>query len=465
MPFVINTNPLAQAVQNNLGKAHGSQANAMRRLSSGLRINSAKDDPAGLAKSNRIETTIRSQGQIDQNIQQGLSYASVGETALNEIQNLLQRGQELAVQAANGTLSDSDRGSLNQEFACLKEQISHIANTTEIFGNHPLLAAQDEGPPSIRDLFETSGTTKFWSSGLVPMSRIPAGSSNVTFRLDAFTADDDIQVFTKDGTHLVGTDLGDNVWTSKGITSPAALESSVFLTENGYAEGATYDAGVLNSGGPTYEDPPTHATTYNGMTLTYSGDADRTDPADGNNDGLVWSNPFEELHVDQVTEDLLVSVVGSGAFEATATWDYIPAAGTEEPESVNILVETAPTGEQAYIGIDKTPSDIAALGLSDTVIDPFEEAQKAIDDIKAAVAKISANRAYYGAKMSALEQKAQLTQKQTVINSEARSRIIDADMAEETSHLTRSSIVQNAASAILTQANSLPGISLELLKT
>lgn len=464
MPFFINSNPLAQIVQNNLEKANRSQANAMRRLSSGRRINSAKDNPAELARSNRIETSVQSQGQIRRNIQDGLSYATAGETGLMEIQNLLQRGYELAVQAANNTLAGTDRKSLDQEFSLIKEQIEHIAQTTEIFGKHPLRPLQEEyGPPSIKDLFGTSGTTKNWSSGLVPMSCIPTGAVNVTLRVDALGMDDDIQIFTKDGKHLAGTDLNDAVWISKGITSAADLENAVFIQENGYAPGASYDASQLNSGGPAYSDPPSHSTSYNGMTLTYGGDADRTDLSDGNNNGIV-SKTMEEFRVDTATEDLLVSVVGSGSFYATASWDYMPEGGITETESLAILVETTPEGAQSYIDIRKTPSDIHTLGLSEALLDPFEEAEKALGEIQGAMEKVSASLGYYGAKMSALQEKTQLTGKQMVINNGTNSRIVDADVAAESSALTRASIVRQAAVTVLSQANSHPQISLELLK-
>lgn len=459
MALTINFNLASRTGQTQLSKAHQKQAEAMKRLSSGLRINSAKDDAAGLAIGDRIEIQISSQQQVKRNILDGLSYAQTGDAALSEIQALLQRGHELAVQAVNETLSNSDRQSLEAEFAQLKKQITDIANNTEIFGKHPL--QKEEGPPTIRDLFGTSGATlPGIISGKVPMSYIPAGSTNVEFKVNAIGADDDIQIFTRDGKHLVGTDLSDFVWNSNGITNSADVENAIFTKSNGYESGASYDASQLNSGGAIYQNPPAHTSSYNGMNLTYTGDADRTDPADGNNDGSVTS-PIEIFRVDQATEDLLVSVVGTGVFIPAASWDYMPEGASLDP--MEILVETTFKGDRSYIVIDKTPADAASLGVAGSSIASADTASDALDTLKVAMQKVSAYRGEYGAKMNALESSYALQSNSEIANNAALSRIVDADMAQETTALTRAVIQQNAATSVLSQAQRQPQLILSLL--
>ncbi|HXS89308.1 MAG TPA: flagellin, partial [Steroidobacteraceae bacterium] len=114
MPQVINTNVMSLNAQRNLSTSGGALATALQRLSSGLRINSAKDDAAGLAIAERFTTQIRGLNQAARNANDGISLAQTGEGALAEITNNLQRIRELAVQAANSTNSASDREALNQ---------------------------------------------------------------------------------------------------------------------------------------------------------------------------------------------------------------------------------------------------------------------------------------------------------------------------------------------------------------
>ncbi len=134
MAMTINTNVMALNAQRNLGKSQGALANSMQRLSSGLRINSAKDDAAGLAISDRMTSQIRGLNQAARNANDGISLAQTAEGALQESTNLLQRMRELAVQSANDTNTASDRKSLNDEVVQLKAELDRIAETTEFNG-------------------------------------------------------------------------------------------------------------------------------------------------------------------------------------------------------------------------------------------------------------------------------------------------------------------------------------------
>ncbi len=134
MALTINTNVASLNAQRNLGKSQGALNKSMQRLSSGLRINSAKDDAAGLAISDRMTSQIRGLNQAARNANDGISLAQTAEGALQETTNILQRMRELAVQSANDTNTDDDRASLNAEYSQLISEIDRIAETTSFNG-------------------------------------------------------------------------------------------------------------------------------------------------------------------------------------------------------------------------------------------------------------------------------------------------------------------------------------------
>ena len=138
MPQVINTNVMSLNAQRNLTTSGSAMATAIQRLSSGLRINSAKDDAAGLAISDRMTTQISGLNQAVRNANDGISLSQTTEGALQEVTNNLQRIRELAVQSANATNSDSDRGALDQEVQQRIAEISRIAAQTSFNGRKVL---------------------------------------------------------------------------------------------------------------------------------------------------------------------------------------------------------------------------------------------------------------------------------------------------------------------------------------
>ena len=134
MALTINTNFMSLNAQRNLNGAQGQMGTALQRLSSGLRINSAKDDAAGLYVAERMSSDIRGINQAVRNAGDGISLGQTAEGALGQITNNLQRIREIAVQSANGTLSDDDRGGLQAEVDQLTQEISRIVDTTEFNG-------------------------------------------------------------------------------------------------------------------------------------------------------------------------------------------------------------------------------------------------------------------------------------------------------------------------------------------
>lgn len=134
MPQIINTNVMALTVQRNLNRNQDAMQLSLQRLSSGLRINSARDDAAGLAISERFTSQIRGLNQAARNASDAISLAQTAEGALSEVATNLQRMRELAVEAANASLSTSDRDSLNSEYSALAQEITRVASATEFNG-------------------------------------------------------------------------------------------------------------------------------------------------------------------------------------------------------------------------------------------------------------------------------------------------------------------------------------------
>jgi len=168
VPQTINTNLVSLNAQRNLSTSQMSLSTAMQRLSSGMRVNSAKDDAAGLAIAERMNTQVRGMNVAIRNANDGISMAQVGEGALGKVSDLFQRMRELAVQSANGTNTDADRVSLNQEFMQLGQEVTRTLGGTQ-FNGMRILATTDNslfqiGANNSSDIDQMVVTSFDWSS-------------------------------------------------------------------------------------------------------------------------------------------------------------------------------------------------------------------------------------------------------------------------------------------------------------
>ncbi|REL34376.1 flagellin [Thalassotalea euphylliae] len=462
----VNTNTSALNAINQLNTNANRLEKSYEALSSGKRINSAADDAAGLQISVRLTAQSNALTRIEQNINDGISYAQVAEGALAEVSNMAQRMYQLAIQAANGSLTTTDKQALDVEFQGLKQEINRIANETEIFGRFPLLGG--DNVPSLGDIFPISGGSGTFSSGIRSFAAIPAGSNNISLTLDSLGLDDDIQIFTQDGRHLVGTDLNDNSWQNNAdnipISTPQDVENNLFTPPNGFPPGASYDASNLNSGGPVYSPSAANSTSYNGMTISFGGDGDRTSPADGNNDGVnTGGTLIEAVHIDTTTEPLYVAVVGSGSFDLTVNYSNLGnTVNNDEP--FKVFVATTPDGNNDdFIDIEKTASSSVDLGIAPLTIASASGAQTAISALQNALNTIAGYRSEYGASINVLSSAARTSMNSHENIVAATSRIQDTDYASETAKLAREQVLQQASQSILSQANIQPELALSLL--
>ena len=173
MPMTINTNTISLNAQRNLSTSQSSLATAMQRLSSGLRVNSAKDDAAGLAIAERMNSQVRGMNVEIRNANDGISLSQVADGALSQVSDSLQRMRELALQSRNSSNSDSDKDSLNKEFAQLQSEIVRVIGGTTFNGkailgaNATTMAFQIGANTTTEDSISISTWSGTWMSGAV----------------------------------------------------------------------------------------------------------------------------------------------------------------------------------------------------------------------------------------------------------------------------------------------------------
>ncbi|EWH08314.1 flagellin [Catenovulum agarivorans DS-2] len=450
-------------IQNQLNVFNTNLSKSFERLSSGLRINSAADDAAGSQISTRLETSQISSKQVARNLNDGISYSQIAEGALTEVGDMLKRMRQLSVQAQNGTLGTADRKALDAEFQQLKAEINNIAYETEAFGRHPLTDTPPEvaNVTSIVDAYANGVTLTGQLSGVRSIAYLPSGLKGVDISINSATADDDIQIFTPSGAHIVGTPFNngfaphnaqDAVWNGRN------LSTDLFLTSNGYNANASYNDSLLMTQGTQQ---------VLGMNISFTGDEDylNSDPIEGNNGTVsAGESMIERVQIDEIKTPLIISVVGGGVFSITPSW-----TGYDEPSDYSAegdlrITTTTATGQaQQFIEIPKTPATTEDLGVSDLALDPIEAAKAALAQTDIASAQVAEHRATYGASINSIQSSLRSMHKQQEAAAAAKSRISDADYATETSELTKNQILQQSAQALLSQNSQRPNLVLSLL--
>ncbi|MEP7062205.1 MAG: flagellin [Betaproteobacteria bacterium] len=386
MAQVINTNVASLNAQRNLNASQSSLATSLQRLSSGMRINSAKDDAAGLAISNRFTAQINGMNTAARNAADGISLAQTAEGALGEITNNLQRIRELAVQSRNATNSASDRAALNTEAQQLKQEIDRVASTSAFNGVKLLdgsFSAQSfQVGANVGETITISALTNAGSAAL-GTSSVAQVTGAAASAFTAITAGD----LTINGVSVgaIGAD-----------TNAANRASSIMAAVNNFSSQTGVYATVLSSS-------PTQ------VVLTNSGSV----PA---------------------TPGVVVAFAGASA-------------------------TTAITGLTAGTTAAAASTGFAALDISSAA-----GADTAMTQMDAALQAVNTGRATLGALQNRFSSVVANLQTAAENLSASRSRIQDTDFAAETANLTRAQILQQAGTAMLAQANSLPQSVLTLLK-
>jgi len=498
MALTVNTNIASLNTQRNLSNSSNALATSMQRLSTGSRINSAKDDAAGLQISNRLTSQVNGLGVAVRNANDGISLAQTAEGAMQQSTNILQRMRDLALQSANGSNDASDRSALQKEVSQLQSELDRIAETT-VFGGRKLL----DGSFSKVDFqvgsnaYETIGididSAKASDLGLKGnVVTFAAGSTNtgglaaqkLTFNVDGvdysadIAADDSAAEIAKkvssgvDGVIARANNAATVAFTMDGVDGAG---DSVTLEVNGKAYTANFDtnanttignlAKLLQKDGYTVEVDGTTPTNLNfknssGEALTFKASAVI---ANGTDTTTAFAATAQGKEYDQTT------AVGTAGSIVGAQKTYAGSVQFIKQDSAQLVnaKSSIATGVGGLFGTTAVNATIGAE-VNDTVqkisVATADKAQEAIAVIDQALANIDSNRANLGAVQNRFENTIANLQNIGENVSAARGRIQDTDFAAETATLSKNQILQQAGTAILAQAKQLPQAVLSLLQ-
>ena len=490
MSQVINTNVLSLTAQRNLQTSQSQLATSLQRLSSGLRINSAKDDAAGLAISERFTTQIRGLNQAIRNANDGISLSQTAEAALGTVTDNLQRIRELAVQSANATNSNSDRATLDQEVQQRLAEINRIANQTSFngrnvldgsFGSAKFQVGANVGQTINLDLATGVRSTDIGAVAAVnsaaggllneqTLGTFIPGASGETFDLNI----GGISISTVTFSDGVADNQADQIGSAL-MAIRADLENAGYVFTDGSGAALASGATIDNTNIETIAIAQGNGESFT-ITQASNGDASFGDVA-GLTAGVVDATSVtiaEGTFAIQVGESAANTVnVAAGAYSAqglvdaintalagngTATLNGDGTATINAAESITLTTSgTAATlfasGTTAATG-NLSGIDVKTAGNSDNTILRIDSALSAVSEL----------RSTFGAIQNRFESTIENLTTTSENLSASRSRILDADFAAETANLTRVQILQQAGISVLSQANVAPQNVLALLQ-
>lgn len=457
-----------------------------------------------------MRADLAAMNQGIRNANDAISMIQTADGALSVIDEKLIRMKELAEQAATGTYNSDQRLMIDSEFQAMAAEIDRIANATSFNGIHLLngnlsgahngaglvstgaakihfgsgnnsaedyyyitmgdatlyglgLAAQGTGSgsgtggtggggtggssvPVLGGILTNNAGITLFTSGIISFAVIPAGTKDIAIHLDCIGQNDSIEVFTRDGKHVVGTTLGSvsntspsnasQDWGAAGISTIADINSQVLTEANAFLPGASYDLSPLNGIGT--DIPITNFSSggagnhfsYHGMNFGYSGD--------GHPNFAFSLDPVEEyLTIDEVKEDLVLLIIGGGTFWIQASWTSMPTSW----------------GNGSGGGLS------GALSISTQAL-----AQHALITLNDATVNKDKIRAHLGAMQNRLENTIANVSIQTENLQAAESRISDLDVSAEMTTFVKNQVLTQAAVSMLSQANIMPRLALSLLE-
>lgn len=521
----INHNQLSLNAQRNLGNSANLQRTTMERLSSGLRINSAKDDVAGVAIADRMSSQVRGLNQAVRNANDGISLSQTAEGALQETGSILQRMRELAVQSANDTNVGTDRSSLQKEIGQLQQELNRIANTTTFNGqnlldgtfqarkfqvganaNQTISISANNAQATAMGANQVQGATGGVQAATGAASAVTNSVSSGTLQINGSLGTSSVDVASGQSARDVARLV--NEQTSKtGVTARAATQLELkaagtgsvgfsIIGQNTNSPGTiervvTVGANISATGTAGANDYAALASTINSYTGTTGVTARLNEAKDGllleqangydiKLTGSAKSNAevtVQGLRFDATT----IGAAGAPVGSANTAGAGFSAAGS----AVTLSSGAASTGTAAVVGgqvtfeSGKTFSVVAsgtnAVGsgtgegvsrlntVADINISTQAGANDAISVIDNALAFVADQRAEFGAVQNRFASTINNLQVGAENISDARSRIQDADFAKESGNLSRASILQQAGTAMLAQANQSQQGALQLL--
>ena len=510
MALSINTNIASLTAQRNLGKTQGMLNKSLQRLSSGLRINSAKDDAAGLAISNRMGAQVRGLNQAVRNANDGISLAQTAEGGLQEVTNILQRMRELSVQARNDTNTTSDRQSIDAEFQQLLAEADRIATTTAFNGKNVLDGTLGTATFQVgANVGETISVDISSSMRTTSIGGYASVSYALADDLDDATADDflldTIGDWAFNGVNVGAAVDGAN---GQGDGSASSIVNAINLGTANHGVTATADATTLTVTSQQItnfaftdnvtDDSLTYALTINEQAIFTQSDLDTNYDADGlaaqingqqtttgvsasvqaNGDIVLTAADGRNIEIKEelaggtgAEADQVVGYFGNTMIEGLNLINYditkttINLSGntaiqfTTANQAADQLLQAGPGGGTAGGTIT---TDVSTLDVANVLTEAASDL--AINRIDEAINDVNTFRGTLGAIQNRFESTVANLQSVSENISAAKARIMDADFAAETADLTKAQILQQAGVAMLAQANQLPQTVLSLLQ-
>lgn len=498
MAQVINTNSLSLITQNNINKNQSALATSIERLSSGLRINSAKDDAAGQAIANRFTSNIKGLTQAARNANDGISLAQTTEGALSEINNNLQRVRELTVQASTGTNSDSDLSSIQDEIKSRLSEIDRVSGQTQFNGVDVLskngtmsiqVGANDGQKININlqqidsktlglDGFNVRNNDAVTTSAAITNLDVPATVSvkastsdladvatsiNKGGKVDKIVKGDDDRYYAS----LSGaTNTNDNGYYEVTINSDSSSANAgkITLVSATKASPAVTDTTAVTTvsntatGNVTFDTDAATAKISTGASLVKLQDAKGNDTntyAIKAQDGTLYAaNVDDDTGIVSLKTENYTDASGKAVTNAAVKF-----GGDDGKTEVVVDADSGKSYKAAELaGQDLSSATNTVEAIADgKTTDPL----KALD---AAIASVDKFRSSLGAVQNQLTSAVTNLNNTTTNLSEAQSRIQDADYATEVSNMSKAQIIQQAGNSVLSKANQVPQQILSLLQ-
>jgi len=490
MASTINTNVSSLTAQRNLGMSQASLSTSIQRLSSGLRINSAKDDAAGLAISERFTSQIRGLNQAVRNANDGISLAQTAEGALKASGDILQRVRELSVQSANATNSAGDRKAIQAEVGQLLSELDRISTTTEFNGQKLLdgsfgSATFQVGANANQTITATTGNfrTTTYGAQLYGSKLVESAATATSLAGTVIVNGLQSKTVTLGATDTAATAAAaiNAVSDATGVTASARNVSEFKVTganasyslavkgDNATAANVTFSVGAVGTAAglaeavKAFNDVSSQTgvtaklnSAANGLILTSESGANidiKNNSATGSDITLAAGNAATTL--SSGTQSF------GAAFTAAAAGGTAVSTGTLEFKSDKGF-SFGTTSTSALVDTTAASSTLSAVNTID--VSTVDGSTKALKIIDSALAAVNGQRASFGALQSRFETTVNNLQSTSENMSASRSRIQDADFAAETANLSRAQILQQAGTAMVAQANQLPQGVLALLK-
>ncbi len=461
MAQVINTNIASLNAQRNLNSSQSALQTSLQRLSTGLRINSAKDDAAGLAIAERFTAQIRGLGQATRNANDGISFAQTAEGALGTIGNALQRVRELAVQSANDTNSASDRQALNNEVSQLIAEVNRVASSTQFNGQNVLDGTLSELVFQVgANQGQTISVDGVDARASILGARVSEGGTVSGAGLTAAVTANDI-VIQGTSIDITGAEnTGDVVSAINDQFASTGVQASLATSVDTGDIAASLSVGTGTDG----------ALTVNGVQVAVANDG--ADAVDVDQTAANINALSTQTGVSAVVDGGAINLVNSdgskialgGANYASGTAEnfyagVVLASDVREDDSDFSVTGTLGVVSGSALGGDQDNESVNAVSVLTR-----EDATAALRSLDFGLQQVNSLRAELGAVQTRFESTISNLGITSESLSAARSRIQDADFAAETAALTKAQILQQAGTSVLAQANAIPQNVLSLLQ-